>query len=142
MKERLNHTQIHSINYIQFIRVNSELSTPKLYTLLSEKKKANISIFNSTLNLCHTNKISLNPTIDFEQSAIFAVKLIFPNAITKGCNFHFNKCIYTKLQDLGFQSAFINKKLSDINEINIRNLYKKKYAHLHLYHHEKLVNYG
>ena len=74
------------------------------------------------------NNISLNPkfiTIDFEQAAILAVKLVFLNAIIKGCNFHFNKCIYTKLQDLGFQSAFINNKSSDINEINIRNLYKK-----------------
>ena len=74
------------------------------------------------------NSISLNPkfiTIDFEQAAILAVKLIFPNVIIKGCNFHFNKCMYTKLQDLGFQSAFINKKSSDRNVINIRNLYKK-----------------
>ena len=74
------------------------------------------------------NNISLNrkfTKIDFEQAAILAVKLIFPNAIITGCNFHFSKCIYTKLQDLGFQSAFINKKSSDINEINIRNLYKK-----------------
>ena len=44
----------------------------------------------------------------------------------KGRHFHFNKRIYTKLQDLGFQSAFINKRSSDINEIKIRNLYKKK----------------
>ena len=46
------------------------------------------------------NNISLNPkfiTIDFEQAAVLAVKLIFPNAIIKGCNFQFNKCIYTKL---------------------------------------------
>ena len=98
--------------------------------LLPDKKGPTyISIFNSTiLNLCPMNNISLNPkfiTIDFKQAALLAVKLIFPNTIIKGCNFHFNKCIYTKLQDLGFQSAFINKKLSDINEINIRNLYKK-----------------
>ena len=75
------------------------------------------------------NNISLNPkfiTLDFEQAAILAVKLIFPNVIIKGCHFHFYKCIYAKLQDLGFQPAFINKKSSDINEINIRNLYKKK----------------
>ncbi|CAF1103817.1 unnamed protein product [Rotaria sordida] len=112
--------------------VNSELSTPKLYTLLPDKKAPTyISIFNSILNLCHMNNIGLNPkfiTIDFEQAAIIAIKLIFPNAIIKGCNFHFNKCIYSKLQDLGFQSAFINKKSSDLNEINIRNLYKKTCA--------------
>ena len=61
-------------------------------------------------------------TIDSEQAAILAVKLIFPNAIIRGCHFHFNKCIYTQLQDLGFQSALVNKKPSDINEIN---MYKK-----------------
>ena len=75
------------------------------------------------------NNICLNPkfiTINFEQTAILAVKLIFLNAIINECNFHFNKCIYTKLQDLGFQPAFINKTSNDINEINIRNLYKKK----------------
>ena len=95
--------------------VNSELSTSKLYTLLSDKiGPTYTSIFNSILNLCHMNNISSNPkfiTIDFEQATILAVKLIFPNAIIKGCNFHFNKCIYTKLQNLGFQSVFINKKI-------------------------------
>ena len=109
--------------------VNSELSTPKLYTLLPDKKGPTyISTFTSILNLCHINNISSNPkfiTIDSEQAAILAVELIFPNAIITGCNFHFNKCIYTKLQDLGFQSAFINKRSSNINKINIRNLYKK-----------------
>ena len=109
--------------------VNSELSTPKLYSLLPDKKGPTyISIFNSILNLCHMNNISLNPKfiiINFEQAVILALKLIFPNAIIKGCNFHFYKCLYTKLQDLGSQSAFINKKSSDMNEINVRNLYKK-----------------
>ena len=45
------------------------------------------------------NNICLNPkfiTIDFEQATILTVKLIFPNAIIKECNFHFNKCIYTR----------------------------------------------
>ena len=91
------------------------------------------------------NNIYLNPkfiTIDFEQAGILAFKLSFPNTIIKGCHFHFNKCIYTKLQDIGFQSAFINKRSSDINKINIRNLYLKKVCQLHLRHHEKLINYG
>ena len=36
--------------------VNSELLTPKLYTLLPDKKGPTyISIFNSILNLCHMN---------------------------------------------------------------------------------------
>jgi hypothetical protein len=116
--------QLYSVHSL-----TNDLSTPKLYTLLSDKRGPTyISMFNSILNLCYTNDICLNPsfvTIDFEQAAINSIRLIFPNAVVKGCNFHFNKCIYTKLQELGFQSAFIDNKSSDINDINIRNLYKK-----------------
>jgi hypothetical protein len=66
--------------------------------------------------------------IDFEQAAIIAIKLIFPNATIKGCNLHFNKCIYSKLQDLDYQFPFINTKSTDPNEINVRNLFKKTCA--------------
>ena len=59
--------------------INSELSTPKLY--LIKKSIRYISIFNNILNLCHMNNISLNPTIDFEQTVILVFKLIFPNVI-------------------------------------------------------------
>ena len=119
--------QLYSIHSVQ-----NNLSTPKLYTLLPDKKGSTyISLLNGILNLSHLNNISINPkyvTIDFEQAALNAIKLVFPNAIVKGCNFHFNKCIYTKLQDLGFQSPFINAKSADPDEINIRNLYRKTCA--------------
>jgi hypothetical protein len=95
--------------------VHNDLPTPKLYTLLQDKQSSTyISLLNDMLNLFHMNNIYINSkfiTIDFEQAAILAIKLVFPNVTVKGCNFHFNKCIYAKLQDLGFQSAFINKKI-------------------------------
>lgn len=115
--------------------VHTDLSTPKLYTLLPDKKSPTyISPLNIMLNLFHMNNICVNlkyVTIDFEQAAILAIKLVFPNAMIKGCNFHFNKCIYSKLQDLRFQSPFTNAKSTDPDEINIRNLYKKR-VHSHL----------
>ncbi len=74
--------ELYSVHF-----VSNDLSTPKLYTLLPGKKAPTyISIFNSILNLCYTNNICLNPKfikIDFEQAAINAIKLIFPNAIVK-----------------------------------------------------------
>ncbi|CAF4573943.1 unnamed protein product, partial [Didymodactylos carnosus] len=107
--------------------INDDLSTPKLYTLLPDKKGSTyISLLNGIQNLFHMNNICINSkyiTIDFEQAAINAITLVFPNATVKGCNFHFNKCMYTKLQELGFQSSFINAKSSDPDEINIRTLY-------------------
>ena len=57
------------------------------------------------------NHICLNPTIDFEQAPILSGKLILPNDIIKGFNFHFNKCIYTKLEDLGHLSTKNQVKL-------------------------------
>ena len=83
-------------------------------SLLPDKNgRRYISIFKGTLNLCHMNNICLNPkfvTIDFEQAAINAIKLIFPNATVKRCNFHFNKCFYTKLQHLSTINQLIEIK--------------------------------
>ena len=79
------------------------------HSLLPDKKgRRYISIFKRILNLRHMNNICLNPkfvTIDFEQAAINGMELIFSNATIKRGNFHFNKCIYTKLQDLGHSST-------------------------------------
>ncbi|CAF1210237.1 unnamed protein product, partial [Didymodactylos carnosus] len=106
--------------------------TPKLYRLLPDKNGSTyISLLHAVLNLFHSNNIFINPkyiTIDFEFAAINAIKLVFPNATIKGCNFHFNKCIYKKLQELGFQSSFINSTSNDPNGMNIRELYKKTCA--------------
>ena len=130
--EHLNLVQIHSINYIQFIpsiMIYQHRNCTLYYRI--KKGPTYISLLNGLLNLFHANHICINPkyiTIDFEQAAILAIKLVFPNAIVKGCNFRFNKCIYGKLQDLGFQSPFINTKSDDPFEINIRNLYKKTCA--------------
>ena len=80
MQEYLESRTCTRDSTLSIISVNSELSTPKLYTLLPDKKGPRyISIFNSILNLCHMNNISSNPkfiTIDFEQLAIPAIKLM------------------------------------------------------------------
>ena len=63
-------------------------------------KKFNVRIdfeLYGVLNLFHQNNICINPkyiTINFEQIAINANKLVFPNAIPKACNFLFNKNVF------------------------------------------------
>ncbi|CAF4510547.1 unnamed protein product, partial [Didymodactylos carnosus] len=68
--------------------INDDLSTPKLYSLLPDKKGSTyISLLNGIQNLFHMNNIYINPkyiTIDFEQAAINAITLVFPNATIKG----------------------------------------------------------
>ncbi|CAM4874402.1 unnamed protein product [Rotaria socialis] len=46
------------------------------------------------------------------------------------------------LQELGFQSAFIDKKSRDMNKINVRNLYKKKTCALAFMPPQEISNLG
>ena len=77
---------------------------PVLCSLLPNKTKLTyISFFNEVRNVAIKNDLILNPkfiTIDFEQDAINALKHVFPNVTIKGCNFHYNQCLFKKLQEL------------------------------------------
>ncbi|KAF0708394.1 Uncharacterized protein FWK35_00036338 [Aphis craccivora] len=51
----------------------------------------------------------LNPNsiiIDFEQPFILAFKDVFPNAEIKGCFFHFQQCLWRKIQENGLQNIY------------------------------------
>jgi hypothetical protein len=39
--------------------------------------------------------------IDFETAAIQSIPYTFPNAMLRGCNFHFNQCSWRQVQELG-----------------------------------------
>ncbi|CAF1371580.1 unnamed protein product, partial [Didymodactylos carnosus] len=53
--------------------INDALSTPKLYTLLPDKKGSTyISLLNGIQNLFHMNNICINPTMGFQPSFINA----------------------------------------------------------------------
>ncbi|KAG5897272.1 hypothetical protein JTB14_011438 [Gonioctena quinquepunctata] len=39
--------------------------------------------------------------IDFEEAVIMAIKRILPNVKIAGCNFHFNQCLWRKVQSIG-----------------------------------------
>ncbi|CAF2618161.1 unnamed protein product [Rotaria sp. Silwood2] len=89
---------------------------PVLYSLLPNKTKNIYTLFSNELRTAAVKyDLVLNPkfiTIDFEQSAIGALKNIFPNTTIKGCNFHYNQCIFKKIQDLGLQKDY-NDSLDD-----------------------------
>ncbi|CAF1454865.1 unnamed protein product [Didymodactylos carnosus] len=108
---------------------NNQISTPKFYSLLADKNQGTYThLLAAIQRICYENQLIINPkyiTIDFETAMINSLNMIFPNATIKGFNFHFNKCLYKHLQVLGFQSAFNNAESTDINDINVRNLYRK-----------------
>jgi hypothetical protein len=48
--------------------------------------------------------------MDFERSAISAFQESFPEAEVRGCFFHFQQCLYRKLQELGYSRLYDTDK--------------------------------
>jgi hypothetical protein len=71
---------------------------PLVYVLLTRKtENLYTRVFNSLFDLNE----NLNPDsvmLDFELAAINAISSVFPNAVIKGCYFHFRKAIYRHIQ--------------------------------------------
>ena len=68
-----------------------------LYSLLPSKTKSiYTSLFDELRTATVKHDLVLNSkfiTIDFEKGAVDALKNVFPNAVIKGCHFHYNQCI-------------------------------------------------
>ncbi|GBM73699.1 hypothetical protein AVEN_177747-1 [Araneus ventricosus] len=45
-------------------------------------------------------------TMDFEVAAIMGAKIVFPALEIKGCNFHFNQCLWRQVQSIGLADAY------------------------------------
>ena len=75
---------------------------PVLYSLLPTKtKEICTTLFNESRCTIGTHDLVLNPkviTIDFEQGALNALKNLFLSTSIKGCNFHFNQCLFKRIQ--------------------------------------------
>ena len=85
-------------------------TVPVLYSFLPNKTKLTYtSLFNELRTITLQHDLILNPriiTVDYEKAAISALKYLFPNAMIKGCNFHFNQCIFRKIQEIGLQQQY------------------------------------
>lgn len=79
---------------------------PAVYALLPNKQRATYGRFLAELqNL----QIDLNPETvmtDFEQAAISSFNEAFPQSQQRGCFFHFNQCIWRKIQQFGLQRRY------------------------------------
>ena len=119
--------QLYSI-HIESSILNGTI--PVLYSLLPDKfKKTYTSLFNELRNLCIKHDLILNPkliTLDFEQGCLNSLYNVFPNSCIKGCNFHFNKCIFKKITDLEWQPEYYASSIDDPN--SIKALYQQTCA--------------
>ena len=115
--------QLYSIHTYSSV-LNGTL--PLLYTLLPNKTKNVYTLFlNELRTAAINNDLVLNPkyvTVDFEQAVIRSLKNVFPNTLVKGCNFHYNQCIFRKIQELGLQSDYDNS--AEDNPKSVKSLVK------------------
>ena len=95
--------QLYSILVNSFVLSST---MPVVYLLLPNKYKTTyINLFNELRNMCINYGLILNPklvTVDVERGSLDTLKNVLPNAELKGCNFYFNKAIYEKIVDLGW----------------------------------------
>ncbi|CAL1288591.1 unnamed protein product [Larinioides sclopetarius] len=79
---------------------------PAIFALLPDKKE---STYRSLLLKLKTSFPRWNRELiklDFETAAINACIQEFPNSTISGCNFHFNQCLWRKIQTLGLVKEY------------------------------------
>ena len=103
---------VHPIIYHSYSITSIEkYNTYSLLVLPNKTKSIYTLLFNELRNIALQNDLILNPktiTVDYEKAAIGALKNIFPNSKIKGCNFHFNQCIFRKIQEIGLRQDYFN----------------------------------
>ena len=108
----------------------SNNTIPVLYSFLPNKTKNIYKLFfNELRTVAVNNDLILNPnfiTLDFEQGAISALKQVFPATTLKGCNFHFNQCLFRKIQEIGLQTEY-NDSLPD-DPSSVKSLFQQTAA--------------
>jgi len=79
---------------------------PLMYVLLPNKLESTyvrlFELIKKYIPLWKPEKIK----IDYEMAAIQAIRKILPEVTLKGCNFHFNQCLWRKVQDIGLSQMY------------------------------------
>lgn len=74
---------------------------PLAYCLLPDKYKSTyLAVFDKLQQAAMENGMHFNPQwimLDFEGSALIALREVFPRTELKGCYFHFTQCIFRKV---------------------------------------------
>ena len=48
--------------------------------------------------------------MDFETAVLKAVQVVLPNTEISGCNFHYNQCLWRKIQEIGLSVLYKDNK--------------------------------
>ena len=102
-------SQMFSIH--AFIRSGENLKqVPLFFAIMSGKRTVDYStIFRWIADNVGPTKLQ-TITCDFEAAVWIATKNVFPTVSLHGCLFHWNQAIYRKIQELGMQAAYHEKR--------------------------------
>lgn len=78
---------------------------PVLFALLPNKMQRTYEILLNSVKQSLPGWKPRKAILDFEQSAINAIKTCLPDVIIKGCNFHFKQALAKKSKVLGFSTS-------------------------------------
>lgn len=99
-------TQLYTI-HVDWGSTASETNVyPAVFALLPDKTE---STYRNLFIKLKTSNPLFNPhliKLDFETAAINACRKEFPNSIISGCNFHFNQCLWRKIQSIGLVKEY------------------------------------
>lgn len=105
--------QLYSIHVDLGSNNTQTLICPVVFVLLPNKEQHTYEVM---LNLLKENIPGWRPekvVVDFELAVINALRKTFPDAITRGCNFHFKQAITKKKRDFGITAAEENKHVAN-----------------------------
>ncbi|XP_035210026.1 uncharacterized protein LOC118184461 [Stegodyphus dumicola] len=88
---------------------------PALFAFLPDKRQATyIAMLQEVKRWCPKWKPDIIK-LDFEAAAINSCMLEFPTSTISGCNFHFNQCLWRKIQEVGLVKEY--KENEDIRNV-------------------------
>lgn len=83
---------------------------PAAYALLPDKQESTyIRLFTLLKKLVKWNPKTF--TIDYESACISAIRKCFEDIKLFGCNFHFNQCLWRKVQSIGLSTLYVQNEL-------------------------------
>jgi hypothetical protein len=81
------------------------------YFLENKRKTTYVAAINEMVKIFNAYKLNLKPQrilTDFETALQDCFSVVFKEAEIKGCYFHFNQCIFRKIQALGLVGSYLN----------------------------------
>lgn len=88
----------------------NDLVFPLIYCLCTRKDEATYTlIFEHLKNAAEASNMNFSPDfvmLDFEMSAINAVRAVLPNSTVSGCLYHFSQAIWRQVVNLGLKVRF------------------------------------